>query len=218
MSFDAKKNFAITTVVTAPIPASNGTTVTVDDGSVFPAVPFNVTIWPADTQPTRSNAEICRVTAISTNTLTITRIQESSSARSIVSGDQIAETITAKSLTDIESVVTVLTTPDKESAPTITAGTLVLDYSISNVFAVALNANITTLTLSNWPATGVVGAMVIIFTADGTARTISWPAAVKWPFAVAPTPTSTNTKVDIYTLITYNGGTTIYGLITGQNF
>jgi hypothetical protein len=47
-----------------------------------------------------------RVTAISTDTLTITRAQESSSARTIVVGDQIAATITLKTLTDIEAMAT----------------------------------------------------------------------------------------------------------------
>jgi hypothetical protein len=77
--------------------------VTAADGAKFPAVPFNVTIWPAGANPTTSNAEIARVTAISTDTFTITRAQESSSARTVIVGDQIAATITAKTLTDVES-------------------------------------------------------------------------------------------------------------------
>ncbi|MBA2741121.1 MAG: hypothetical protein H0U46_03820, partial [Actinobacteria bacterium] len=45
------------------------------------------------------------VTAISTDTLTITRAQEGTSARTVVVGDQIAATITAKTLTDAENSV-----------------------------------------------------------------------------------------------------------------
>lgn len=105
MSFDGHKNFSYSTVATAPSPASSGTSLTVasGDGSKFPAVPFNATVWPASTQPTTANAEIVRVTAISTDTLTITRAQESTSARSIIVGDQIAATITSKVITDIEA-------------------------------------------------------------------------------------------------------------------
>lgn len=105
MAFDAHKNFAISTVATAPSPATSGTSLVVaaGQGSRFPTVPFNATVWPAGTLPTPANAEIVRVTAISTDTLTITRAQESSSARTIVIGDQIAATITKKTLTDIES-------------------------------------------------------------------------------------------------------------------
>jgi len=105
MSFDNHRNFASSTVAVAPSPATSGTSVTVavGDGAKFPAAPFNATIWPAGQQPTSSNAEIVRVTAKSTDTFTITRTQESTSARSIVSGDQIAATITAKTITDVES-------------------------------------------------------------------------------------------------------------------
>lgn len=102
MGIDAHKNFAYTTVSTAPSPATSGTSLVVADGTVFPAVPFNATVWPVGVQPTAANAEIVRVTAISTNTLTITRAQEGSSARTVVIGDQIAATITAKTLTDAE--------------------------------------------------------------------------------------------------------------------
>src|SRR5206468_8081 len=63
---------------------------------------FNATIWPVSTQPTTANAEIVRVTAISTDTFTITRAQEGTSARTVVVGDQIADTVTAKTLTDVE--------------------------------------------------------------------------------------------------------------------
>lgn len=101
---DAHKNFAYSTVATAPSPATSGTSLVVasGDGAKFPAVSFNATVWPANAQPTTANAEIVRVTGRSTDTLTITRAQESTSARTIVVGDQIAATITAKSLTDIE--------------------------------------------------------------------------------------------------------------------
>lgn len=108
---DAHKNFAYSAVATAPSPASSGTSlvVTASDGAKFPAVPFNATIWPAGVQPLTENAEIVRVTGISTDTFTITRSQESSNARSIVVGDQIAATVTAKTLTDIETALLPLT-------------------------------------------------------------------------------------------------------------
>lgn len=104
MAFDAHKNFAYSTVATAPSPATSGTSLVVGsgEGALFPTVPFNATIWPVSSNPLSSNAEIVRVTAISTDTLTITRAQESSSARSVIIGDQIAATITAKTLNDAE--------------------------------------------------------------------------------------------------------------------
>lgn len=93
---DAHANFAASTVATAPSPATSGTSLVVasGDGAKFPAVPFNATVWAAGSQPTTTNAEIVRVTGIATDTLTITRHVEGTSARSIGTGDQIAATIT----------------------------------------------------------------------------------------------------------------------------
>jgi len=102
---DAHKNFAISLVATAPSPATTGTSlvVTGGEGTKFPAVPFNAVIWPTATLPTSANAEIVRVTNISTDTLTITREQESTTARTVIVGDQIAASITAKTLEDVEA-------------------------------------------------------------------------------------------------------------------
>lgn len=101
---DAHKNFAYSLVATAPAPADTGTSlvVTATEGANFPTPPFNVTIWPTAVQPLKSNAEVATVTGVSGDTLTIIRAQEGSSARTVVVGDQIAATITDKSLTDTE--------------------------------------------------------------------------------------------------------------------
>jgi prepilin-type N-terminal cleavage/methylation domain-containing protein len=87
-----KPTVALSTVATAPSPASSGTSLTVasGQGSRFPTPPFDVTVWPAGAQPTASNAEIVLVTAVSTDTFTITRAQQGSTARSILVGDQVS--------------------------------------------------------------------------------------------------------------------------------
>ena len=101
---DFHKNFAYSLVATAPVPATSGTSliVTAAEGANFPTPPFNVTIWPTGVQPLTTNAEVARVTAIVTDTFTIVRAQEGSSARTVVVGDQIAATITDKTLKDSE--------------------------------------------------------------------------------------------------------------------
>lgn len=102
---DAHKNFAYSTVTVAPSPATSGTSLTVgtDQGVLFPDAPFNATIWPTGAQPTSANAEVVRVTAIADDTFTIVRAQEGSAARTVIIGDQIAATVTAKTLTDAEA-------------------------------------------------------------------------------------------------------------------
>jgi hypothetical protein len=106
-TFDAHKNLAASLVATAPSPATSGTSLVVSagTGALFPAVPFNCTVCPVGVMPTTTNAEIIRVTNISTDTFTITRAQEGTVARNIVAGDFIANSITVKSLTDIETAV-----------------------------------------------------------------------------------------------------------------
>jgi hypothetical protein len=107
---------------------------------------------------------------------------------------------------------------ETKAAPSISSNTLTLDLSTASHFVVALNANITTLTISNAPTSGDAGSFVLVFTADGSARTVTWPASVKWPAGVAPTLTSTNNKKDFFTFVTYDAGTTWYGFVGGQNF
>jgi hypothetical protein len=109
MSFQAHTNFGYALIATAPTPAASGTTfsVTAGLGAIFPAAPFNAVVWPAGANPLTTNAEIVLVSSKGTgDNWTVTRTQESSSARSIAVGDQIMCAVTAKTLTDIESQVT----------------------------------------------------------------------------------------------------------------
>jgi len=106
---------------------------------------------------------------------------------------------------------------ETKTAPAISSGTLTLNCSLGNVFAVSLNAAITTLTISNIPTTGNAFGITLAFTMDGTARAVTWPVAVKWAGS-APTLSSTNNKVDIFVLTTWDGGTTFFAMVGGQNF
>lgn len=111
MAFDNHTNLAYALVATAPSPATSGTSlvVTTGFGSTLGTPPFNMIVWATGTAPTNANAEIVRVTNISTDTLTITRAQEGTIARTVVIGDQIATTMTAKTFTDIENYFTGVT-------------------------------------------------------------------------------------------------------------
>jgi hypothetical protein len=104
------------------------------------------------------------------------------------------------------------------SSPTISAGTLTLNLETSNIFTVSLNAAITSITISNPPASGSGGSFTLIFTADGTARAVTWPAAIKWAGGTAPTITSAIGKVDSFAFFTSDGGTNWQGYVGGQNF
>lgn len=105
------------------------------------------------------------------------------------------------------------------TAPEISSGALTLNLENGNVFSVAHNANITSLTISNPPASGKAGSFVLILTQDGSGgRTITWPSSVKWGGGVAPTLTTTINAVNLLTFITVNGGTSWYGMLGGAGF
>jgi hypothetical protein len=80
---DAIKNFAKSTISTGYNSAATSIVLTTGGGAKFPTPPFNAVWWnstdytdPADDP----NVEVVRVTAISTDTFTVTRAQESTSA------------------------------------------------------------------------------------------------------------------------------------------
>lgn len=117
------------------------------------------------------------------------------------------------------SAVKITDYTEPKTAPTISSGTLTLNLNDAQVFDVSLNANITTLTISNVDSSSnTVNAFTLIFTMDGTARTVTWPAAVKWPGGTGPTLTSTNGKKDVLSFLSPDNGTTWLGFIGGQNF
>lgn len=84
-------NWAQSTVATAPSPPTTGTTLVVasGEGSRFPTANFLATVFPADALPNDSNAELVLCTSRTGDTLTITRQQEGSTARTIGTGDRV---------------------------------------------------------------------------------------------------------------------------------
>jgi len=105
----------------------------------------------------------------------------------------------------------------KQSSPTISANTLTLDLNSSTLFEVSLNSNITTLTIDNVRNSGNSSSFVLVLIADGTARTVTWPASFRWPSNTAPSLTSTDTKRDVIVSFTHDGGTNWHAFVSGQN-
>ena len=76
----------------------------------------------------------------------------------------------------------------------------------------------TSFTFSNPASSGKVSAFTLKLVQDASASgyTVTWPAAVDWPSATAPTLTATASAVDMFVFITHDGGTTYYGFTAGQ--
>ncbi len=124
-TFDSHANLTLTSIITAPSPATSGTSVGVATGTSvnFPTPPFNVTMFAGGVNPTKSNSEIARVTAVdtATDTLTIIRAQEGTTAQAVAVGWLIGDSVTVKSFTDIENTILNGLVPDNNAATYVSA-------------------------------------------------------------------------------------------------
>jgi hypothetical protein len=103
------------------------------------------------------------------------------------------------------------------TSPAIVSGLLALDLATYTVFEFTLTQNITSITIANVPAAGIVASMMIVITGDGTARTVTWPVNFKWPSGTAPSITSTLNKKDVFVFFSSDGGSSWEAFISGQN-
>lgn len=90
----------------APSPATSDIsfTMTAGDGAKFaPNMP--VTIVPSNVAPTATNSEIGYITEVVDDVLTITRAQEGTTAKQVQAGWVVMGTITAKTVTDLETAI-----------------------------------------------------------------------------------------------------------------
>lgn len=89
------KDYATSTVLVAPSPATSGTTleVQVGHGDRFPPAPFHVTVHPPSEFPTLDNAEKLEVTSKTDDTFTVLRAQGDTTAKSIEAGWRISNAL-----------------------------------------------------------------------------------------------------------------------------
>lgn len=152
------------------------------------------------------------VTATSTNTLTNKTVNLSSNTltgtvaqfnTALSDGDFAtlagSETLTNKSLTS--PAMTGAPYADGSFRGNITAvAALDIDCAVGNYFTKTINAN-STFTFSNVPASRSYGFTLELTVTSGAA---TWPAAVRWPFNVAPTLSAGKTHLVMF--ITDDGG------------
>jgi len=96
------------------------------------------------------------------------------------------------------------------------AASVAIDIENGNVFTITPDQN-TTFTFTNPSATGKSCAFTLIWTQDGSDRTIAWPASVDWAGGSAPDVTSGSGKRDVYTFFTLDAGTIWYGFQAGAD-
>ena len=176
---DALKNFAASLVATAPSSATSGTSlvVTAGQGSYFPATPFDATIWPSGVQPTNTNAEIVRVTNVSTDTFTITRAQYGTTAQSIAVGYQIAQTVDANLLNQLAPL----------SGATFTGEVVAPDFKASGLTGATAASRYVGATTNGAPTSGTfaVGDFIVDQTSTFWVCTTAGTPGTWWPLVEA---------------------------------
>ena len=96
---------------------------------------------------------------------------------------------------------------ESEVSNTAVTGTYTLNCVASNFWDLTLTGN-TTISPTGVPPSTRMWAGTIVAKQDATGgRTITWPAGSKYPGGVVPPATTTANAIDIWSLMTYDGGT-----------
>jgi hypothetical protein len=96
---------------------------------------------------------------------------------------------------------------ESEVSNTSVTGTYSLNCVASNFWDLTLTGN-TTISPTGIPPATRMWAGTIVAKQDATGgRTITWPAGSKYPGGVVPPATTTANAIDIWSLMTYDGGT-----------
>jgi hypothetical protein len=105
---------------------------------------------------------------------------------------------------------------EEYTAVTSTSNATTVNLQDGTNFSHTLTEN-TTFTFSNPASSGKVSAFTLKLVQDASASgfVVTWPTAVDWPAATAPTLTATASAVDYFVFITHDGGTTWYGFTAG---
>jgi hypothetical protein len=135
-----------------------------------------------------------------------------------VTGPKLANTLDLSGKT--VSLARPLLTGYREStvAATGTAGNITIDLNLGSIFTLQPTGNISAWTINNRPPTGVLGSFVLRTAGNGTAYTWSWPTTTRWAYGETPIPTSAGGKFDLFSFFTFDGGTTWFAQIIGQNY
>jgi len=83
------------------------------------------------------------------------------------------------------------------------SGTVTLNLAAANVFVLTLTGNVTSLVLTNVPASPKFTVLLLEIINSGGKR-ITWPSSFKFPGGAAPSLTATGT--DVFAFYTRDGG------------
>jgi hypothetical protein len=95
------------------------------------------------------------------------------------------------------------------NALSISANAITINCANGDYFTLSMTANVTSVTVSNAPASGKAQTVMVEIKQDATgSRTISWPASFKWTGGTAGVLSTAANKVDVLAITTFDQGTT----------
>jgi hypothetical protein len=107
---------------------------------------------------------------------------------------------------------------EKHSYVEISANTATINLSEASSFTINLSSDITTMNVTTMPSsTHVVGFTLFVKISDPL-YSITWPEYFRWQDDTEPTLSIGTNDVDIFTFLTYDGGTNWFAVTVGQAF
>ena len=114
---------------------------------------------------------------------------------------------------------------ETEGTPSYVGGTttLTVDLSTANVFTYTTTGSIGTIAVTNIPSkAGTAVGFTLVITCGDALYSVAFDTfasgTIKWAGGTPPASTTTVGNTDIISYTTYDGGTTWYGFVGGQNF
>ena len=126
---------------------------------------------------------------------------------------------------DLEGSTRLKTYSENVEALDIASGVVTIDLAVAQSFTLTVDEAITSFTLTNPPSGSTAFTLKILQDSTGYSVGIDTfkdnggsAIPVYWPAAVTPTVTTTASKTDIYSFMTFDGGSSLFGVVGGQNF
>jgi len=102
--------------------------------------------------------------------------------------------------------------------PTVTAnGVTTIPLDDGEFQNVSLTGN-ASINITGWPVSGIFAKIVLTIINTGTFAITAWPAGTIWTGGTEPIITALANAKDMITLMSSDGGITIYGSIIGQDY
>lgn len=107
-------------------------------------------------------------------------------------------------------------------AASIVAGVVTLDFAVDgDAPLILLTTSVTSLSITGWPPSGVLGKMTIFIQQDGTgSHAFTLPTSSDnwfWANGIVPTVTDTANKTDIFVAMSRDNGATVFATTASQN-